>query len=233
VDRQVSHDAIVACDPVMCATLHEHGFPAGRLEQINPSSPYPVHARVVVETPVIRQQFGSSLATNVAPESLVTFGSGPRQIAVRIIAPAGAAAYGTLLAKDLQSRRAAARNLLGSGLVTASPAAKEQILAGQVDMRLLVLLFALAGLKQQLGIVAFGAPAAGESPDLPLRSVDLSLGPPGSRATYIRSLQTVVNKQSAPWRSSSDRQIRIHGQPVLQVTFAAPSPLGLLPGGRP
>ncbi len=222
VDRQVSHNAIVACDRVMCGALRKRGFPGGQLEVIEKSSLYPVHAQVVIETPVVRGLFGSSLATNVAPESLVTFGSGRRQIAVRIIAPVGAAAYRAQLAKDEQARRSVGQNLLGSGEVLASPQAKKQILAGQIDMRLLVVLIALASRETKLDIVSFGSLAVGESPNLPLRSVDLGTGSAG----YVR-LQRVVDQQPAPFHRSFDGPIQIGGKTLLKIVFSAPSPLEL------
>ena len=222
VDRQVSHNAIVACDRVMCGALRKRGFPGGQLEVVEKSSSYPVHAQVVIETPVVRGLFGSSLATNVAPETLVTFGSGRRQIAVRIIAPAGAAAYRAHLAKDEQARRSAGRNLLGSGGVIASPQAKKQILAGQVDMRLLVVLTALAGAESRIDIVSFGPLATGQSASLPLRSVFLGAGSAG-----FGLLQRVVDQQPSPFRRSFDHTVQVGGKKLLKIVFSAPSPLEL------
>ncbi|HEX9065349.1 MAG TPA: hypothetical protein VF843_09580 [Streptosporangiaceae bacterium] len=223
VDRQVSHDAVVACDPVMCSTLRRQGFPAGRLQPIKTSSSYPVHAAVVVETPIVQQQFGNSLATNVAPEILATFGSGRAQISIRIIATGGAAAYRSRLAKDAQQRKTAGRNLLSSRSVHAAAAAKQQILAGLVDMRLLVLLTALADREGKVDIASFGPPAAGASQNLPLRSVFLGIGGPA----YVRSLRQVVDTQPVPFRRAFDGLVPAGQKTLLKVVFSAPSPLEL------
>lgn len=240
VDRQVSHDVVVACDEVMCSTLRQHGFPGRKLAEITSSVPYPARAQIVVDTPAVEQQSGTNLAVSVAPESLAVFGSGRQQISVRILAPGGAAAYRAELAKDAQARRKLARYLLDSTGVTESPAARKQLVAGQVDVRLIVVLTALAADEGTMDIVSFGPLTAGESPGLPLRSVTLSASTSAaarasaaSQAAFVRSLRAVVDRQAAPWYRSSDGLARIAGQPVFQITFPAPSPLGLLPGGTP
>ena len=69
VASQVSHNAVVACDQLMCGALATAGFPGHNLQLIGPTSSYPVHSDVVVVTPMVRHQFGSSLATNWAPSS--------------------------------------------------------------------------------------------------------------------------------------------------------------------
>jgi hypothetical protein len=236
VDRQVSHGVVVACDPVMCATLRQRGFPGRKLQELRPSAPYPARAQVVVDTPDVEHQFGSNLAANVAPESLAVFGSGRQQISVRITAHGGAAAYRAQLAEDTRSRSKLARYLLENRRVTESPPARAQLVAGQVDVRLIVVLTALAADEPAIDIVSFGPLTPGESSNLPLRSVNLSVSTgikPTRRAAFVRSLRAVVDNQAAPWQRSWDGLVSIAGRPFFQITFPAPSPLGLLPGGAP
>jgi hypothetical protein len=235
VDDQVSHDALVACDPTMRKVLTHVGFPGRKLQTIRLSSPYPVHAQIVVETPAIRSQFGSSLATNVAPEVLASFGSGRNQVVIRVIAPSGAAAYRVQLAKDLQARRAGGQALLHSRFVTATSLARQQLLAGRVDTRLITVLFALAS-KQHVSIVSFGSVAAGQSPALPLRLADLASHDNAAHSDpqgYVRSLQAILNGQGPSFRPTMAHLVTQHGQQVFRIVFPAPSPLGLFGAGQP
>ena len=68
---------------------------------------------MVVATAAVRSQFGARLAGVYAPVVLARFGTGAAGIAVRVIAPGGAAAYRELLARDAQARRHVAAQLLG------------------------------------------------------------------------------------------------------------------------
>ena len=54
VARQVSRDAVVSCDRVMCAALTAHGFPSRNLLVLGPTSNYPVSSAVVVETAAVQ-----------------------------------------------------------------------------------------------------------------------------------------------------------------------------------
>ena len=231
---QVSPDATVACDPLMCKALTRHGFPGRKLQLITPSSSYP-NAQIVVETPVVRRQFGSSLAVAVAPEALASFGSGSHQVVIRIVAPSGAAAYRAQLAKDLQSRRVGGRALLLSRFVTATALARRQLLAGKVDTRLITVLFAIAS-REKVSILSFGPQTAGQSPGLPLRLAFLAsydqaahVGQPD----YVRTLQAALRGGPSTFRPSSARLESQHGKRVFYISFLAPSPLGLWNGAQP
>src|SRR5213079_1813879 len=90
------------------------------------------------------------------------------------VAADGSAAYLRRLAADAGARQAAGALLLRNPDVRVSPAARGELAAGQVDTRLLSLIGALAT-PYHVDITGFGAPAAGASPGVPLRSADISL----------------------------------------------------------
>ena len=107
VAGQDSPDAIVACDPAMCAALEARGVPAGRLLALTPARSDPLGSDLVVATAAVRGQFGARLVGVYAPVTLASFGSGTARIDVRVVAPDGAAAYWTALAADVRARASA------------------------------------------------------------------------------------------------------------------------------
>ena len=173
VAGQVSRDVTVSCDPVMCAALQAQGFPAGQLVVLGPASPDPVPSAVVVETAAVRELFGSALATVWAPAVLASFGSGAGAVTVRVVAPQGAAAYQAGLSADLAGRQAAGGALLRASQVAVSAAARSQLLAGQVDVRLVLALVSVAG-HEPVDIVRFGSLGPGAGPGVPLGFADLA-----------------------------------------------------------
>jgi hypothetical protein len=237
VAGQVSPDVTVSCDAVMCAALKTHGFPAGKLVMLGPASPDPVPSDVVVETATVRALFGSSLAITWAPAVLASFGSGPGAITVRVVAPHGAAAYQTSLNADLAARKRSGAALLNDSRITVSAAARSQLVAGQVDSRLLAALAALAG-HQPVDIVQFGSLGPGASPGVPLRFADLAESVPAAdmdTAAYMRAVWAVLSGADARIRparavSGTLQHQAVSGtlqrQAVLRVEFTAPSPLG-------
>jgi hypothetical protein len=111
-----------------------------------------------------------------------------------------------------------------------SPTGRRELTAGQVDTRLLSAIGALAT-PYHLDITGFGAPAAGASPGVPLRSADISLTLPrrGRDAATVNSVKRFLLAQRAPFRPADVTTVRLaSGQTVLHVEFTAPSPLGLL-----
>jgi hypothetical protein len=228
VAEQVSPDVTVSCDVVMCAALEAHGFPVGKLVVLGPASPDPVPSVLVVETAAVRELFGSSLAISSAPVVLASFGSGSGAITVRVVAPHGAAAYQASLNADLVGRKASGAALLKYARVTVSAMAKSQLVAGQVDSRLLLALALLAG-SLPVDIVRFGNIGPGASPGVPLRFADLAESVPAAHmdsAAYARAAWAVLGGVDA--RVRPDRAVSgpVQGQAVLRVEFAAPSPLG-------
>jgi len=228
--RQVDPAAIVACDPQMCAVLQGDGTPAGRLLVLGAGNAGPLGSDVIVSTAAVREEFGSRLTSVYAPVALATFGSGSAQVAVRVVAADGSAAYLRSLQADATARRAVGGMLLRNPDLRVSPAGRRELAAGQVDARLLSTIAALAT-PYHVDITGFGAPAAGASPGVPLRSADISPAPAGPRggAATLDSLKRFLLAQEALFRPGDVTTVRLaSGQTVLRVEFTAPSPLGLL-----
>jgi hypothetical protein len=224
--RQVDPAAIVACDPQMCAVLQGEGIPAGRLLVLGAGNAGPLGSDVIVSTAAVRAEFGSRLTSVYAPVALATFGSGSAQVAIRVVAADGSAAYLRSLQADATARRAVGALLLRNPDLRVSPAGRRELAAGQVDARLLSAIAALAT-PYHVDITGFGAPAAGASPGVPLRSADISpaLAGPGG----VDSLKRFLLAQQAVFRPADVTTVRLaSGQTVLRVEFTAPSPLGLL-----
>ncbi len=190
VARQVSSDAIVACDPAMCAVLQSHGVAAGNLLVLRPEASDPLGSDVVAATAAVRSQFGARLADVYAPAVIASFGSGQLRIDVRAVAPDGAAAYQTALAADLVARRNAGSQLLRNPQLTVSAPARDDLASGDVDPRLLITLAALAA-TGPVQVTAFGDGGPGASAGPPMRSAELAApgapgGPGGAGDTAAR-----------------------------------------------
>jgi hypothetical protein len=228
---QVSPAARVSCDPAMCLALKAHKIPQGRLLELGTGAADPLGSDVIVATAAVRSEFGRRLSSVYAPTVIATFGSGSLRITVRAIAPYGAAAYQSALAKDLLARKASGAHLLKSPLIAASAEARQQLTAGQVDLRLLYTIAGLAA-RHPVYIVAFGDSAPGASPGIPLRSADLTgtggAASAGSTAGVQAMLARLRAQGGPPYPYGRVKIVRLtDGQIVLHIEFAAPSPLGL------
>jgi hypothetical protein len=229
VAAQVSHSAVVSCDPAMCAALQAKGFPAGDLMTLGPAASDPLGSAVIVATAAIRSEFGSRLTSVYAPTVIASFGSGSAQIDVRAYAAGGAAAYLAALRADELARRSDGRQLLHNSRVSATPAARQQLATGQVDSRLLIIIATLSG-QGPVSIVAFGDSGHGASPGVPLRLAELAT-PPRAKSGYLQSVVALLQAQHEPYLANSVTLARLaNGQEVVRIEFAAPSPLGLLSG---
>jgi hypothetical protein len=230
VSAEISHNAVVSCDPAMCAALEAGGFPAGDLMPLGPGAGDPLGSAVVVSTAAVRSLFGTRLTTVYAPTVIASFGSGTAQIDVRVYAAGGAPRYLAALRADQVSRQRTGRGLLRNRRVSASAAARRQLAAGQVDTRLLVLIATLASEGTgPVQVVAFGDAGPGASAGAPLREVEIAASPPGARSGYLPSVLAFVNAQRTPYLPSSVKAtILAGGQQVVRIVFDAPSPLGLL-----
>ena len=233
VAQQVSRDAIVACDPSTCPVLQAHGFPAENLLVLPSGATGPLFAEVIVATPAVRNMFGSRLQFGYAPAVIASFGSGAARIDVRAIAPDGAAAYRAALGSDWAARRSAAAELVSNPRVHAAGAARQALLSGQVDSRLLTTLAALA-VSHSVNVVAFGGSAPGASAGVPLREMDISgTGSPVDRSAELQRMRSFVLAQRPAFLPAHVSLVRLAGGgSALRIGFGAPSPLGLL-AGRP
>jgi hypothetical protein len=228
--RQVDRAAVVGCDPRMCAVLQGKGIAAARLLVLGAGDAGPLSSDVIVSTAAVREEFGSRLTSVYAPVALAGFGSGSARVAVRVVAADGSAGYLRGLHADVSARRAVGALLLRNPHVRVSPDGRRALAGGQVDARLLSAIGALAT-PYHVHITGFGAPAAGASPGVPVRSAEISPGPArrGQDAAGLDAVKRFLLAQQTPFRPAGVTTARLAGgQAVLHVEFTAPSPLGVL-----
>ncbi len=223
IAQQVAPSVVVACDPEMCNELQNSGFPAGQLMELQPSAPDPLGSLVVVATPVIRNQFGTRLASVYAPLVIAGFGSGAERVEVRYVAPDGTAAFESQLAADQKARIAAGAQLLTNKHVQASAAARKALVAGQVDPRLLITLSALAH-QMPLRLVAFDDPSPGVSSDVPLRGAEIG----AATSAGLPAMVAFLSAQQSQYAPAVARVTQVaKGRSVVIVRYDAPGPMGL------
>lgn len=223
IAQQVESSAVVGCDPEMCNELQQSGFPAGQLDELQPTAPDPEGSLVVVATPVIRNQFGTRLASVYAPLVIASFGSGADRVDIRYVAPAGTAAFESQLTADRKNRIAAGEQLLTNKHVQASAAARQALAAGQVDPRLLVTLSALAH-QWPLQLVAFDDPSPGVSSDVPLRGAEIG----AAASAGLPAMVAFLRAQQSQYAPAVARITQgANGQSVVTVRYDAPGPMGL------
>jgi hypothetical protein len=219
---QVLPSAVIACDPQMCAALETAKVSAARLSQLQLTTSDPLDSNIIVATPAVRNQFGPRLATVYAPLVLARFGSGPEEVDVRYVVPGGTAAFEASLASARSARVAAGEQLLANTNVQVAPAARQALLAGNVDPRLLVTLSLLAH-EMAVRLVAFDDASPGASSAVPLRGAEIG----ASASAGLSAMLAFLAAQQAQYQPSYFRQITLGGQPVVTVQFDAPGPLGL------
>ena len=230
VAGQVNSDENIGCDPVMCAALEAAHIQANRLIMLEPSSPDPLGSEILLDTATLRAQFGPRLESVYAPVSLAAFGSGSANVQIRYVTPNSAQKYLAELAADVAARKAAGTEMLRNHAIHASPLASHQLIAGQVDTRLLVTLVTLAH-SHPVDIISFGANQPGASPGVPLRSAEIAGAPgPGSTpAVSIQTLRSFLSSQQPPYRPSVIVAAKTASlRTVLRLEYPAPSLLGLL-----
>jgi hypothetical protein len=231
VAGQVSRSAIVSCDPVMCQALEARGVSAASLLELGPGEADPLRSSIIVATAAVRGLIGPRLSSAYAPAAIASFGSGSRQISVRLVAPRGAAAYIFALRADMLARKASGTQLLDNRRIIVSATARRQLAHGLADSRLLVVIAGLAA-RWPVSVAAFGDLAPGASPGIPLRSADLA--PVGATASAgpaarMRAMVAFLRAQRDPYLAAHIQTVpRAGGRNVLRIEFAAPSPAGLL-----
>jgi hypothetical protein len=223
IAREVASNIVVGCDLEMCNQLQKSGFPGARLMQLQPTSPDPLGAQLVAATPVIRNQFGTRLASVYAPLVIASFGTGAERVDIRFIAPDGSKAFEAQLATDRKNRITAGEQLLANDHVQASAGARQALLAGRVDPRLLVTLGTLAGLMP-IQLVAFDDPSPGAGSDVPLRGAELG----AAAATGLPAMVAFLKAQQDQYAPAVASITQIaNGQHVVTVRYDAPGPMGL------
>lgn len=208
IASQLSSDAIIGCDPVMCAALQGQGVTAARLMPLNPGAPDPHGATVVVTS--------DPAATQYAPAVIASFGSGATQISVRATEPGGAAGYEAALRADQTARTSAGSQLLRNKRIHFTVADAAQLRAGQVDARLLATLAALSS-QYPFSVTAFGD----ASPGVAALYRGATITAAGKNLTAALAL---LNAQVPPFLPAQAGIVNA----TLNIEYAAPSPLGLL-----
>jgi len=217
---QLISDAIIACDPAMCAALQARGVTAGRLMPLKPGSPDPDGAAVVVTSGPADGQLAA-----YAPAVIASFGSGQARIDVRAAEPGGAAAYEAAQKADLTARMTAGSQLLRNNRIhfTAQDAAR--LRAGEVDTRLLATLAALSS-QYSFTVTAFGDASPGVA--ALYRAVTIT-GDGKNGAADLGPALALVQAQVPPYLPA--QAVIMHpatGPAALSIEFAAPGPTGLL-----
>jgi serine/threonine protein kinase len=226
--QQVSRAAIVSCDPQVCTDLVSKGFPSANVLTLGPASIDPLGSNLVVATAAIRAQFGSRLASVYAPATIASFGSGNARIDIRLVFPGGTASYQTVQNAALSARKAAGTQLAANKQIAVSATARAQLVGGDIDPQLPLLLAAMAH-SHPLRIVDFVNQSPGGGPASLLRSVDLATVDTAAHLTsaaYLGWMRTYVDAQTAQYHPSWVQQVTLRtGQAVLRIGYGAPSPL--------
>jgi len=229
VVQQVSQDDSVSCDQAMCAALRAARFPAGKLVVLGPASQPQLTSAVVVVTQVVRDLFGSSIDSAWAPAVLASFGGGAAEVSIRVVAPHGAGTYYKQLSSGQADRALNGKSLEAPGQITLSDGARANLVAGQVDPRLLLALANL-GIHEPIDIVDFGNVGPGASPGLLLRYADLDANGQVAKLTssvYVQAMHSFLSKADKTIRPASSQLVTPAGggAAVFRVEFSAPSPL--------
>jgi hypothetical protein len=227
VAQQVSRDTVVSCDHTMCTAVAQRHFPPGNLHVLDSASSNPAGSTVIIATPTVRSEFGTSLDSELAPVVLASFGSGTARIDVRVIARHGAAAYLRAMHADMLIRKTAGIELLSNPRIHISAAARGQVAAGQVASRLLIVIAIMAA-RQPVDILAFSNSGPGASPGVPLRSAEVAEVDGIAHPAWTRSMFALLRAQSGTYLPQREGTTQRGGKTVLFIQFAAPSPLGLL-----
>jgi hypothetical protein len=225
--HQVSPAAVVSCDTQVCADLASSGFPSSNLSPLGPVSNDPLGSDLVVATATVRNLFGNRLNL-YAPAVIASFGTGNATIEIRWVYPDGARAYHAALPATLRIRKAADAQLLTNGNIEVSATAREQLLSGQIDPWLPLLLVIMAH-SHPLRIVDFASQSPGGGPASLLRWVDLATTVRAAhltRAAYLGWMRSFIDTQRAEYHPVWVQQVTLRsGQVVLRIGYGAPSPL--------
>jgi hypothetical protein len=225
--HQVSPAAVVSCDALVCADLVGNGFPSSDLLPLGPTSNDPLGSDLVVATATVRNEFGSRLDV-YAPAVIASFGTKNARIDIRWVYPGGAKAYRAAVSAALPVRKAADAQLLTNSNIRLSATARAQLLSGQIDPWLPLLIVIMAH-SHPLSIVDFASQSPGGGPASLLRWVDLATTVRTAhltRAAYLGWMRSFVDTQRAEYQPVWVQQVTLRtGQAVLRIGYGAPSPL--------
>jgi hypothetical protein len=225
--QQVSRAAVVSCDHQVCTDLVSRGFPSANLLTLGPASTDPLGSDLVVATAVIRAQFVGRLASVYAPAIIASFGSGNARIDIRLVFPGGTARYRAYEQEALSARKAADAQLLANSQIKVSATARAQLLSGDIDPRLPLLIAAMAA-SHPVRIVAFVNQSPGGGSASLLRSVDLAAVDRAAhltQAAYLGWIEAFRDWQRAQYRPAWVQPVTLRTGQVVLIGYAAPSPL--------
>ena len=226
--QQVSRAAVVSCDPQVCNELASRDFPPANLLTLGPTSTDPLGSELVIATATIRAQFRGRLASVYAPAIIASFGSGNTRIDIRLVYPGGTANYRLVEQVALRARKVADAQLLANSRIKVSATARAQLLSGDIDPRLPMLLAAMAGIHP-VSIVDFVNQSPGGGPASLLRSVDLATADNAAhqtRAAYLDWMHAFIDAQTAQYLPAWAQQVPVRtGAAVLRIGYSAPSPV--------
>jgi predicted Ser/Thr protein kinase len=224
--QNVSRATVVSCDLLVCTDLAQRGFP--QPQTLGPGSADPLGATLIVATAAIRAQFGRRLASVYAPAVIASFGSGTAEIDIRQFSSGGTPAFLAAVRAAQQARKTSDAQLLTNSNIMVSATARAQLLSGDIDPRLPMLIAAMAA-AYPVRIVDFGGQSPGGGPASLLRSMDLATRVAAAHLAapaYFRWLQGMANAQLAEYLPASSHRAKLpDGQIVLRIKFDAPSPL--------
>jgi serine/threonine protein kinase len=225
---QVSPATMVSCDPQVCQDLVSSGFPSSSVLQLTSQSGDPLGSALVVATATIRAQYGSRLASVYAPDTIASFGSGSAKIDILFVFPGGTAAYRSVRQSDLSGRKQAYAQLLTNSQLQVSPVARAQLLSGDVDPRLALLISAMAAIHPVDVVDFLGQSPGGGSASL-MRWVDLATVDKAAhltRTAYLGWMEGFISEQRAQFAPAWVKHVTLGtGQHALRVGYGAPSPL--------
>ena len=152
---------------------------------------------------------------------MAQFGTGQERIEILYEAPGGTAAFDNSLAADRAARIGWGEQLLTNKRVQASASARNGLLAGNVDPRLLITLSALAG-QIPVRLVAFDDSSPGAA--VPLRGAELGASAPAG----LSAIQAFLAVQRSQYKPSQVQKVEIAGgQSVITVQYDAPGWMGM------
>jgi protein kinase-like protein len=226
--QQVSRAVIVSCDSQVCTDLANRGFPAANLLTLGPMSTDPLGSKLVIATAAIRAQFGRRLFSVYAPATIASFGSGDARIEIQLVFASGTVKYNEVQRAALRARKTADAQLLTNSNIAASPMARAQLLSGDIDPLLPILLAGMAA-SHPVYIVDFVNQSPGGGSASLLRTVDLATAVRTAHLTsaaYLNWMQVFIDAQTAEYLPGWVREVTLPtGQAVLRVGYGAPSPL--------
>jgi hypothetical protein len=225
--QEASRADIVGCDPQFCQDLLSKD-PSANVLTIETGANDPLGSTLVVATPAIRAQFGPRLESVYAPAVIASFGQGPAEIEILWGYPGGTAKYRSDLQTGLGYRKEADTQLLTNNQITVSPAARAQLLGGDIDPRLPQLLAIMADIHP-VDILGFLDQSPGGGPASLMRAVDLATVDSKAhmtRTAYLSWIKGLVESQRSQYLPVWEQPATPgSGQAVLQIAYGAPSPL--------